>query len=207
MCGATSAQTTLQDEQMQELQQYDAMMQQQYANQQAIYKQVNSVLQPIIAKGPSQEGFSTDEKNVLNAQAVEGTAENYSEASRALNEKLAAAGGGNIPVTTGQGTELQAEMAASAAQTESSEETGVKEADYQQGYSEFENAENGELAIAAGDNPLGWAGATTTAGEAAGTTASQIAAENNSWINAALGAAGSIGSAVVGENPGGVFGA
>lgn len=206
MCGATGAQTTLQDAQMQELQTYDTMMKQQYANQQGIYQQVGSVLAPIVAKGPNQEGFSDEERNTLNASAVEGTATNYAQASRALNEKLSAQGGGNMPITTGGETQLQAEMAASAASTESGEETQIKEADYQQGYSEFENAEEGEMAIASGENPLGWAGATTNAGEAAGTTANQIASENNSWINAALGAAGSISSAVVGENPHDIFG-
>jgi hypothetical protein len=206
MCGATSAQTQLQTEEMQTLQQYDSMMQTQYANQQGLYKQVNSVLQPILAAGPDQKGFSQDEENTLNAQAVEGTAENYAGASKAVNESIAAEGGGNEAITTGGAAELKGEIAASAAQTESGQETQIQEANYQAGQQNFQNAEQGEMAVASGENPLGYAGAVTNQENATSNTANEIAQEDNSWINAAIGAAGSIGGAVVGENPGGIFG-
>lgn len=206
MCGSTGAQNTIQDEQMQQMQDYDSMMKAQYANQQDIYGQVNSVLSPVLSKGPQQEGFSAGETENMNAQAVEGTAENFQAASRATNEELSAQGGGNSGITTGGASQMKAELAASAAATQSQEENQITQANYAQGYNEFQNAENEEMGVAAGDNPLGWAGATTGAGSAASTTANQIAQENNSWINAALGAAGSIGGAVVSENPGGIFG-
>lgn len=199
MCGATQAQTQIQTEQIQQMQDYDNMMKQQYAGQQQIYGQVNSVLQPILQAGPNQEGFSSAEKENLNAQAVEGTAENYKDAAQAVGGQLAAEGGGNVPITTGGGAEIKAEIAQSAAQTQSSEESQIQQADYSQGFNEFQNAENEEMGVAAGENPLGWAGATTSAGSAASSTANQIATENNSWINAALGAAGAIGGGLAGD--------
>jgi hypothetical protein len=195
MCGATSAQKQLQAEDMATLQQYDTMMQQQYANQQALYSQVNSVLQPILAKGPNQNAFAGEEEATLNAQAVEGTAQNYRQASKAVGEKTAAEGGGNTFVTGGGQAQLQGEIAASAAQQESSEETQIEEQGYQTGAQEFEEATQGEMAVAAGENPLGYAGAVTSQANAAGTVADQIAQENNSWVNAAIGAAGEIGGA------------
>jgi hypothetical protein len=206
MCGATSAQNSLQAEDLSTLQEYNSAFQQQYANQQAIYGKVSSVLDPILAAGPNQTGFSTGEENTLNSQAVEGTAENYAGAAKAVGEQVAAEGGGNSPISVGGQTELKQQVANSAAQTESGEETQIQEANYNQGRSNFENAEEGEMAIASGENPLGYASAATSQANTTGTIANQIAQENNSWYSAALGAAGSVGSSVVGMNPGGIFG-
>jgi hypothetical protein len=205
MCGATSAQDQLQQEDMETLQQYDQMQQQQYANQQQLYATVNSVLQPILKAGPSQQGYSAGEFNNLNAQAVEGTAENYQGAAKAVNEQLAGEGGGDEFAPSGGQAQLKEEVAQGAAQEESGQESQILESDYATGRSNFQNAEEGEMAIASGENPLGWAGAVTSSEGAAGTQAEQIASEDNSWENALIGAAGSIGTAVVGENPGGIF--
>lgn len=193
MCGATGAESKIQAEDIATLQQYDQEQQQQYARQTELYAKVNSVLQPILAAGPNQRGFSDEERNNLNAQAVEGTAENYQAAARAVNEHLAAQGGGNTPITTGGAAQLQAEVAQSAVQQESKQESDITSADYEQGYREFENAETGEMAIAAGENPLGYMSAVTNQENAAGNEANQIAQQNNSWVNALIGAAGSIG--------------
>jgi hypothetical protein len=55
-------------------------------------------------------------------------------------------------------------------------------------------------------NPTAYNNSATGAGDSASKTANDIAQAQNSWINAALGAAGVIGGAVVGENPKGIFG-
>ena len=187
-------------------QQAQQMTAEQYANQQAIFKPMADQFQSIFKLGPNQEGFSGEEKNTLNAQAVAGTATNYAQASKAVGESLAAEGGGNELIGSGGAAQLKAEVAASAAQSESQQETQIKEADYNQGYQQWLQAGRGLDTIATGLNPLGYEVGATSAGGAAGTTANQIAEENNSWINAALGAAGAIGGAVVNQNPGGVFG-
>jgi hypothetical protein len=193
MCGSTQAQGTLQQEQLDAYKQAQEMTAKQYADQQAIYAPMAKQFQSIFALGPSQEGFSTDETNVLNATAVAGTATNYANASKAVGEKLAAEGGGNEVIGSGGAAQLKAETAQSAAGELSREQTQIKEADYEQGYKQWMNAGQGLENIAAGENPLGYEGAATGAGGAAGTTADQIAQQQNSWINAALGAAGAIG--------------
>ena len=114
---------------------------------------MSSVLDPILKAGPNQEGFSTAEENTLNSQAVEGTAENYAGAAKAVNEEMAGEGGGNAPITTGGQTQLKEEVAQSAANTESGQETQIQEQNYQTGRENFLNAEQGEMAIAAGENP------------------------------------------------------
>ena len=154
MC-ASGAQNTIQQEDIATMQQYDQQQAKQYANQTALYAQVKSVLDPILNAGPNQQGFSAAELNTLNAQAVEGTAENYSAAGKAVGEATAAEGGGDNPLPSGAQTQLKQEVANSAAEQESSEETQIQGADYQQGQQNFTNAEQGEMAIAAGENPLG----------------------------------------------------
>jgi hypothetical protein len=169
------------------------MTAEQYADQKAIYAPMAKQFESIFALGPSQEGFSTEESNVLNATAVAGTATNYANAARAVGENLAAEGGGNDFIGSGGAAQLKAETAQSAAGELSREQTQIKESDYEQGYKQWMAAGGGLESIAAGENPLGFEGAATSAGGAAGTTADQIASQQNSWINAALGAAGAIG--------------
>lgn len=196
MC-ASGAQNTVQNEDIATMQQYNQEQAQQYANQQALYKSVTSVLQPILNAGPSQQGYSAAELSNLNATAVEGTAENYQNAAKAVNEQIAGEGGGEELPTGGQ-QQLKEEVATSAAGQESTEESQIESADYAQGNANFQNAEQGELAVASGEDPIGYANANVSAENAAGNEANAVASENNSWINAALGAAGTIGRGFAG---------
>ena len=199
MC-ASSAQDTIQQEDIQTMQEYNQQQAQQYARQTALYAQVKSVLDPILNAGPNQQGMSPAELNTLNAQAVEGTAENYSAAGKAVGENLAAEGGGDNPLPSGAQTQLKQQVANSAAEQESSEETQIQSANYQTGRENFTNAEQGEMAIAAGENPTAYSSAEINSESAAGSEANTIAQENNSWMNAAIGAAGSVaGIALMGQ--------
>jgi hypothetical protein len=196
MCGSTGAQNTLQQEQLDAYQQAQQMTAEMYADQKAIYAPMEKQFQSIFDMGPSREGFSDQERNTLNAQAVAGTATNYGAAAKAVGEDLAAEGGGNADITTGGQQQLKEEVAASAAGQESQQETQITEADYNQGYQQWLNAGQGLETIAAGQNPIGYENAATGSGSAAGTTANEIAQEDNSWINAAIGAAGAIGGGI-----------
>lgn len=192
MC-ASDSQNQLEQEQLAAYQQAQQLTAEQYQNEQAIFAPMAKQFQSILDRGPGQQGFSDAERADLNATATEGTAENYKSASKALGESLAAEGGGDIPLPTGAQTQTREELAASSAQTQSEEESQIKQADYNQGYQEWLTAGQGLMGIATGENPLGFENAETSAGSAAGTTAEQIAQENNSWISAAIGAAGAIG--------------
>jgi hypothetical protein len=193
MCGASAEQNELSAEETQALQTSAQMTAQQYAGQQAIYAPLTAQYQSIFAKGPSQTGFSDAEKEGLDATAVEGTAENYSQAARAVGEQTAAEGGGTNPLPTGAQIQLKQEVANSAAQQESSEEEGIESADYVAGRSNFQAAGEGLQSIAAGENPLGFENAETGSAGVANSEANTIQQANDSWINAAIGAAGEIG--------------
>lgn len=197
MCGASAEQNQLASEEATAYQQATQMTAQQYASQQAIYAPMTAQFDSIFAKGPNQQGFSAGETADLNAQAVQGTAANYSQAAKAVGEQTAAEGGGTNPLPTGAQTELKQEVANSAASNESNEESSIKQASYQQGYNEWSAAGAGLEGIATGEDPLGYENAETSAGSSANSEANAIEEANNSWINAAVGAAGSIGGAAI----------
>lgn len=203
MSGPTDTQLELQQEQINAYKQAETLTQQQYADQKAIYGPMVSQFQSIYAKGPGQEGFTAPEKANLNARAVEGTAENYAAAAKAINEQDAALGGGTNPLPSGAQLQRREQIAESAAQEESRQESQIEEADYAKGYDEWEKAGQGLQTIAAGANPVAYENAATGAGSAAGTTADEIAQEDNEWINATIGAVGSAagmaGGAAIGK--------
>lgn len=206
MSGPSSTQLQLQQEQADFYKQAIGESNTTFAEAQDLLSQMKAVYDPILAKGPNQEGFSDAEKSNLNAQTEEGTAGNYARAARGVGEVLAAEGGGDNPLPSGGSAQLRSEVAESAASEQSKEQSQILQADYAQGYKEFEDA-TGALATASGElNPVAYEGAATGAGSAAEKTASDINSEENSWETAALGAVGSIGSAVVNQNPGNIFG-
>lgn len=183
MCGATSAQNQLQQEQAQFYQQGIAQSQRVNQEDASLTNLYNSILQ----KGPNAQGFSAGETENLNSQAVEGTAQNYAAASKALGGKLAAEGGGDIAMPTGAENQMQAELAASAAASESQQESQIQEANYRQGAEQYNNAASGAAAL---NNGAAYENAATGQGSAASTTANQIAQEDNSWMSAVGGAVG-----------------
>jgi hypothetical protein len=197
MSGPSSSQLQLQQEQMAFYQQGVQESQTAFAEDQGLLKQMEAVYSPILAKGPNQEGFSGAEKGNLDAQAIQGTASNYSQAARAVGEQGSAEGGGDNPLPSGGATQAKEEVATAAAGQESSEESQILQADYAQGYNEFTQA-GGALATASSQlNPTAYEGSATGAGTAAENTANQINQEQNSWIAPVLGAAGALGGAAI----------
>lgn len=193
MCGSTDAQNQLQQEQLDAYKEANDLMEKQYANQQEIYAPMAAQFQSILAKGPNQQGMSAEERQNLNATVSENTARNYKQAAEATAEGIAGLGGGTNPLPTGSEAALKAGVASSAAQEKSSEQGQIVRADYAEGRDQWLKAAQGLEGIATGQNPLGYESNATSAGSAAGTTANQIASQNNSWVNAALGAVGAVG--------------
>lgn len=199
MCGASSEQKQLQQQQMDFYADATAHADKTFGEQQDMLANLRGVYDPILAKGPNQMGFNDEQLDTLNTQAIEGTATNYHHAAQALNEELAAQGGGNIPVTTGGEVQLKSQLASSAAEHQSEQQQKILQAGYAQGYNEFELATNA-LATASGElAPVNYTNAATNAGSAAEQTAKDITDANNSWINAAIGAAGAVGGGWAGS--------
>lgn len=197
MCGPTQTQENLQAEQADFYKSAIAESAAVFGQQQELQQQIEGVFMPILKMGPSHMGFNQQELDVLNASAVEGTAENYQQASKALTAKLAAQGGGNVPGLTGAQEQLEEELAQGSAQEEARQQTQILESGYQQGYQEFSDASRAIAGVSDQLSPTSYMGQATGAGSAAATTANQIAQEQGSWLNAALGAAGEIGGQAI----------
>lgn len=186
LCGGpTAAQQQLQTAQSNY---YNTMTQEAesvFGQDQALYSYLTSTFEPIINAGPNQQGFSQEELNTLNSSAITTTGQNYANAAKAVNEQIAAEGGGNTFIPSGANNQLKEEVATSAAALTSQEESQILQAGYQQGYNEYEAAVAG---LEGGANVLSGSAALSNsannAGSAASQTANEIAQEDNSWMGA-----------------------
>jgi hypothetical protein len=195
MCGgATATQDKLQSEEAdfyaKQIESYDTS----YANFSALSDTLKKQFEPILAKGPNQRGFDDTERNTLNTQATEGTAQGYAKARAALQEGQAARGGGtsNINITSGGDEQEQEQLAATAAATTSSEKLGITTADYAKGSADYQNAIAGEESLAAGWNPNSFASSANSAGKTASDQANTIAQQQNSVWTSVIGALGGV---------------
>jgi hypothetical protein len=169
-----------------------------YSNFKEIQDKLNAQFDPIISKGPNQMGYNAAELTNLNTMATEGVATNYAKAKQALQQDIATEGGGTgtINLSGGPSNQLREELASTAAGVQSAEQLGIQQSGYQQGYNEYENAIQGEEAVAGGWNPNAFAGSATTAAGAANSEANAVQTANASTWNSVMGALGGIASNV-----------
>ena len=199
MCGSTGAQETLQNDEISFYQTQTNAYNTAYSNFTSLSKTLNSQFAPILAKGINQQGFSAGQVENLNAQAEEGVARNYAGAAKALNENMAARGGGENVLSSGEEEQLRGELASEAAKTESNEESQINTANWEQGRENYEGAVQGTEALAQSWNPNATAATANQSGSIANTEANTIAAESDSLLTSVTGALGGIaGNAVKG---------
>lgn len=129
-----------------------------FGAQSQILQNLNSMLTPIAEAGPDQQGFGANELAALNTQAGEGVGRNYAKATSALQNTLAARGGGNVYLPTGARGALQGTLASSAAGELSQEQLGITRANYAQGRSNWQQATGGLQALAGQYDPTGFSG-------------------------------------------------
>ena len=204
MCGATAAQTNLQQQQAQFYQQMMQSYSTVFSEDQDLLGAVTSSMSPIIAAGVNQKGFSPAEETDLETQAKEGVAQGYDNAQTALNEKFAAMGGdASTTATSGGAKQISEELASQDVTTTSQDLQQILEANYATGRQNYFQAVGAEESAASLLNPEGYSGAATNAGSASGTTANQIAQANNSvWQSVVAGLGGIAGAAAGNLNVG-----
>lgn len=199
MCGPTDAESTMQQNQIDFYNRLSAQDTAVFGEDQNILNQLQSVYQPILARGPSQYGYSPDQENVLKSTAAQQVASNYQQASRALTEKQAALGGGDTYLPSGVNVQQQAQLASAAAQQRANMNLGIKQAGYQQGYQNFQDATRAMTSASSLLNPTGYAGVSNTASANAADTATKLAAQQTSWMAPVLGAVGAVGAGALGN--------
>jgi hypothetical protein len=175
MCGTSEEQTNISSEQAQFYKTLTDQYSTIFGQNQAIVGALTSQFQPILAAGPSQTGFSQSQENALRTQNVENTATDYAQAQRATAQILAARGGGNTLLPSSVDANLLAQNTAAAAAQRSAGDLAITNANYAQGYQNWNTAANVLGSTAQLINPNAYAGSTTTAGNAAYTSAYQNA--------------------------------
>jgi hypothetical protein len=190
MCGSSGAQQKLSAQQAAFFGELQQSYGTEFAGQQQILNTLTNALTPILQAGPGQQGFSPQEAAAINTQIGQGVGANYAKASQALNTQLAARGGGNEALPTGASGQLNEALASQAAQTMSGEQLQATEQNYQQGLTNFWNAQGALGGTANIFNPASFAGQTTGAGNAAFGSATQMYNQGNAWIGALGGALG-----------------
>jgi hypothetical protein len=173
-----------------------------YKNFSEIQGVLDKQFAPILSRGPNQMGFSPEELTALRTQATEGTATEYNKAQRALQENQAARGGAgasDINITAGGAEEERAQLAGMAASTASTQNLGITEAGYSQGYNEWQNAVQGEENLAAGWNPNSFAGSADSSAKVANDEANTIAQQSQAMWGSVLGALGGVAGMAVGN--------
>jgi hypothetical protein len=202
MCGSTDEQEKTYNSQQQFYQELTAHYNDVFAQQQAILKAMTTPLQAIFAKGPSQRGFSDEERNAISTSTKENLATNFDNAKKALHESQAAQGSDEF-LPSGVRAEQDAELAGMGAAQESSIENQVEQADWAQGRSQWQTAAGLLGGIASELNPNATAGVANQGGSDASETANTIAqAQNSIWSTVVGGLSGIAGAAVGGWTKG-----
>jgi hypothetical protein len=177
-----------------------------FANQQGILKGLNNSLNPVVAAGPSQRGFSGAEKSALDTSVINNAGAANTAAQQAARTYGAGQGGGATSgITSGITKQIQGAIASQSAGQEGAALNQVEQADWNQGNKNFWAAQGAEQGIASLENPNATAGTATATNNAAFGEQSQITTENNAvgqdiagFLTAAAGSAGGVAKAISG---------
>lgn len=149
-----------------------------FAGQQNIINGLTKSLTSTLNGGPSQFGFSAPETTALNTLATSANSQAYQNARAAAGEAAAAQGQGGATLPTGVAGATEAQIAEEAAKNQSNELLGIQEAGYKQGAENYKEAVSGLTSTAGLENPTGYAGQATSAGDAAAGEANTIQKTN-----------------------------
>jgi hypothetical protein len=204
MCGPSSQEKQLEASEASFDQTLQSDYAQTFAQNQEILGNLNSVLQPIVNAGPSQQGYSPQELAALNTQATDASAQAYNEETQQAASQENAAGGGTSFLPSGVNAQLNASIASAAENNLSQEKLGITQANYAQGTQNWQTALAGEENVAGQQNPLGYAGQTTSANSTAFGEANTIQQEENQEESDIIGgvAQGALGIATGGASLG-----
>lgn len=193
MCGPSKQQELTAGQQASLSSTLQANYNENFGKQSAILSNMMKIFTPISEAGPDQQGFGANELAALNTTAGEGVGANYAKASQALNNTLAARGGGSEVLPTGARAALKGSLASAAANELSRQQLGITEANYAQGRQNWSQANAGLLALSGQYNPNAVAGEATGANQAAFGEASKIQEMKNQKTADIIGGITSLG--------------
>jgi hypothetical protein len=199
MCGASSAQTASANQASALSTQMASQASTVFGASSQIFNSLNAAFSPIVAAGPSQQGFSAQEASNLNSEAITQTGTEYKNEKEALGNAQAAQGGGNVALPSGTTTAADEALAANAGNQTASELSQITQANYAQGNANYNAAVAGEEALPGVYNAATSAGSAATGSSAnAGNQQNQVSQANNSWMSLVGGALGGVTGALTG---------
>ena len=181
-----------------------------FGQQQGVLAGLNASLNPIVAAGPNQQGFSGAELNSLNTSAINANAGATQSALQAARTFGAGQGGGGTSgLTSGITKQIESSVAAQGAGNLATNEGQIQQANWAQGNSNYFKALGAQEGVAQMYNPNGsMTGAINENNDSFG-QASQITTENNGlgqdvagFLTAAAGSAGTVAKAFSGGGSG-----
>ena len=137
----------------------------QFAGQKAVLDVMTAVFRPIFEAGPTQRGFAPEMEAAVRTEAKDYFGAASQQAQQAMGEAFAARGGGQIYIPSGAEEQIKGQAFTEAALAEAKAQTGITKANYEQGYNQWMAAANAMAGVAGLQNPVGYAGVATTAGE------------------------------------------
>jgi hypothetical protein len=159
----------------------------------AVYTALSNAYSPIVAAGPSQQGFSAQEASNLNSEAITQTGTEYKNDKEALGNAQAAQGGGNVALPSGTTTAADEQLAANAGNQTASELSQITQKNYDQGNANYNAAVAGEANLPNVYDAANSAGtAAVGASQNAGTQQNAVSQQNNSWMSLVGGALGDV---------------
>ena len=198
-CGASAAQNQIGQSQQNFATQLQTQATSVFGNASSVFNNLMSSLQPTVAAGPSQQGFSPQELSNLNSEAITQSGQSYQNEKAAVGNAMSAEGGGNSALPSGAQVGANLGLAENAGNQTASELAGITQANYAQGNANYNTALTGEQnATNVYGQATNAAGAANTGSENAANTANQITQANAAPYNAIIGALGGVAGVATG---------
>lgn len=180
MCGPSAGEKNIESQQDRFASTLQENYNQQFASQNDVLNGLNNALNPIVAAGPGQQGFSPQELAAQNTEAINSTGAAYKDAAQAVGGQLAGrGGGGSSGLESGIDQQIKGTLASKAAGNLSSQQLGITQNNYATGLQNFNNAVGGERALADLYNPTAYAQNADSANSTAFGEENQINTQEN----------------------------
>jgi hypothetical protein len=151
-----------------------------FGNQSAVLAAINKSLSPILAAGPSQQGFSAGERAALNTQAINSAgAASRNAQQAAANFGAGQGGGGTSGLQSGIQKQIQGSIASASAGQLATAQNQITQADYNQGTQNYWRAAGGMQSLAEGYSPNAAQGGAISENQAAFGQAQTITEQQN----------------------------
>jgi hypothetical protein len=201
MCGPSSAEKGLNQNIQSFASNTENQAKQVFGSVSGLFNSVTTSLGKIVAAGSGQQGWGAAETSAVNSQIMNNAATSARNEKSAVGNAVSAIGGGNTVSPSGLATAVNLQTNQAVEATKSQQEEQATVANYQQGNQNYFAAINGEEAAPNMFNAATSAtNAANDANKEAVSSQQMIDSQANWWqplAAAGIGAAGSIGAALI----------